>query len=413
MKQYRCSVPNSFQRAGSSLAALILVLVCLQSGFADAQKAKKKDVPPPTPAIDLSKLVWPPPPDIPRIRYLNELSGEEDFHPSSGKKKKSWMDRMAGVTLPEDAGKPALNKPYGIAVDSKGLIYVADAGHAVVFVFDPEGKKLSFRGAQQLAAPSGVAVDDSDRLFVSDSAQRVILCFKPDGALETTFGQDKLARPVGLAVDVENRFLYVVDAALNKVFVYDVDTYLLLRSFGGKSDVTLAPGTFDRPTNVAVDSESNVYIVDTFNERIQVFDAEGNFVRMFGKQGNIAGTFMRPKGIAIDSDNHVYIVDAEFNNVQVFDSDGRLLMFFGNRGGAPGTFTLASGIAIDQHNRVIVSEQWRPARIQIFQYRTDAETKPEYDKRAAELAAQNAAREAAEKKAAEEEQLRIHGGKKN
>jgi hypothetical protein len=84
-------------------------------------------------------------------------------------------------------------------------------------------------------------------------------------------------------------------------------------------------------------------------------------------------------------------------------------MFFGTRGEAPGTFTLASGIAIDQHNRVIVSEQWRPARIQVFQYLTDAETKPEYDKRAAELAA----KEAAEKKAAEEEQKKISGDKKN
>jgi DNA-binding beta-propeller fold protein YncE len=319
------------------------------------------------------------------------------------------MDRMAGVTLPAEQGKPTLNKPYGIAVDSKGLIYVADSGQAVVFVFDLEGKKISFRGAQQLALPSGLAIDDSDRLFVSDSAQHVILCFKPDGTLETSFGQDKLVRPLGIALDLENRYLYVVDAILNKVFVFDADTYLLLRSFGQKSDAMLAPGTFDRPTNVAVDRDSNVYVVDTFNERIQVFDADGEFLRMFGKQGNVAGTFMRPKGIAIDSDNHVYVVDAEFNNVQVFDPEGRLLMFFGTRGDAPGNFTLASGIAIDQHNRVVVSEQWRPARIQIFQYLSDADTKPEYDKRAAELAA----KEAEEKKAAEEEQRKIGGVKKD
>jgi DNA-binding beta-propeller fold protein YncE len=199
-----------------------------------------------------------------------------------------------------------------------------------------------------------------------------------------------------------------VDSGLNKVFVFDADTYLLLRSFGQKSDATLAAGTFDRPTNVAVDSESNVYVVDTFNERIQVFDADGQFVRMFGKEGNVAGTFMRPKGIAIDADNHVYVVDSEFNNIQVFDSEGRLLMFFGTRGDAPGTFTLASGIAIDQQNRVVVSEQWK-ARIQIFRYLTDAETKPDYEKQAAELAA----KAAAEKKAAEEEQQRIGGSKTN
>lgn len=409
MKQYMYSTSNSFRKAGFSFAVLVLVLACLQSGFADEKKAKAKAAPAPAPVIDLSKLVWPPAPDVTRVRYITGVSGEDDLHPAAaGKKRKTWMDRMAGVTLPAEQGKPTLKKPYGIAVDSKGLIYVADPGQAVIFVFDMEAKKIFFRGSQQLASPSGLAIDDSGRLFVSDSAQHVILCFKPDGALETSFGQDKLARPVGIALDLENRYLYVVDSGLNKVFVFDADTYLLLRSFGQKSDATLAAGTFDRPTNVAVDSESNVYVVDTFNERIQVFDADGQFVRMFGKEGNVAGTFMRPKGIAIDADNHVYVVDSEFNNIQVFDSEGRLLMFFGTRGDAPGTFTLASGIAIDQQNRVVVSEQWK-ARIQIFRYLTDAETKPDYEKQAAELAA----KAAAEKKAAEEEQQRIGGSKTN
>jgi DNA-binding beta-propeller fold protein YncE len=400
---------NSFRKAGSGLAALILLLICLQFGF--AQHGWNVGAPPEkntAKPIDLSKLVWPPAPDVTRIRYLSKVSGEEDINPTPKKKRSSLIDKMAGVTLPSEQGKPALKKPYGIAVDSKGLIYVADAGNANVFVFDLEKKKVFHRGVQQLIAPNGVAIDDSDRLFVADTAQHVILCFKPDGTLETSFGQRNLLRPVGIALDLENRYLYVVDGTLNKVLVFDADTYHLLRSFGEKSDARMAPGTFNSPTNVAVDSESNVYVVDTFNHRVQVFDAEGEFVRMFGKQGDMAGAFMRPKGIAIDSDNHVYIVDAEFNNVQIFDSDGRVLMFFGTRGEVPGTFTLATGITIDQHNRVIVADQWRP-RIQLFQYLTDAETKPAYEKRAAELAAQAAA----DKKSQEEEQQRLSGGKKN
>ena len=385
-------------------AAILAVLVCAQSSFADDKKAGKKTNLPAAPAADTAKPVWPPPPDVARIRYEANVTGEEDINPSTKKKKSTWMDRMAGVTLPAEQGKPALRKPYGIAVDSKGAIYVADPGQALIFVFDLERKKVSYRGAQQVTTPSGLAIDDSDRLFVSDSTQHVILCFKPDGGLESSFGQDKLAKPVGIAIDRENRYLYVADADLNKIFVFDVDTYRLIRSFGQRSDATLAAGTFDRPTNLAVDGDSNLYVVDTFNNRIQVFDADGQFVRIFGRQGNIAGTFMRPKGIAIDADSHVYVVDAEFNNVQVFDSDGRVLMFFGDRGTMPGRFTLASGIAVDQNNRVVVSEQWR-GRIQVFRYVTDAEAKPAYDKQAAE----RAAREAADRKAAEEQEQQKNG----
>jgi DNA-binding beta-propeller fold protein YncE len=404
LKQFKSNTANSWHAAGASLAVLVLFFACLQSGFA----SDKKKAVAAAPAIDVTKLVWPPAPDVTRIRYITGVTGEEDINPSAKKKKNSWMDRMAGVTLPSEQEKPRLRKPYGIAVDSKNLIYVADPGQAAIFVFDLEGKKVGYRGIQQLNAPSGLAIDDTDRLFVSDSGQHLILCYKPDGTLETGFGQDKLVKPIGIAIDRENRYLYVVDAMLDKVFVFDCDTYLLLRSFGQKSDATLAPGTFDRPTNIAVDNDSNVYVVDTFNNRIQVFDADGQFLRMFGREGNIAGTFMRPKGIAIDSDNHVYVVDAEFNNVQLFDSDGNILMFFGTRGLDPGTFTLASGIAIDQNHRVIVAEQWK-GRIQVFRYVTDAEAKPDYDKRAAEIAA----KEALEKRAAEEEMRKISGGKKN
>jgi DNA-binding beta-propeller fold protein YncE len=399
---------NHRSRAPWATVVTLIVLVCVQWSFAANKKKAKNEKPAAPPAVDLSKLVWPPPPDIARIQYVTSVRGEEDINPTTKKRKTSWMDRLAGVSLPAEQGKLALRKPYGIAVDSKGAIYVADPGQALIFVFDLANKKVSYRGLQQVTTPAGLAIDDSDRLFVTDSTQHVVLCFKPDGSLEASFGGDKLVKPLGIAIDRENRYVYVADADLDKIFVFDADTYRLIRSFGQRSDATLAPGTFDRVSNLAVDGDSNLYVVDTFNDRIQVFDADGQFVRMFGKQGNIAGCFMRPKGIAIDGDGHVYVVDAEFNNVQVFDSDGRVLMFFGDRGDSPGRFTLASGIAIDQNNRVIVSEQWT-GRIQIFHYVTDAEAKPEYEKQAAE----RAAREAAERKAAEEPEQQKNAGPGN
>jgi sugar lactone lactonase YvrE len=382
--------------SGALLVAALLSTVLTSSGFA---RDKKHETQLTAPKIDTSKLEWPAPPDVPRIKWLQAVSGEEDVTGVVAQKKKtSWMDRLAGVTLPAERGKPRLRKPYGIAADSKGLIYVADAALPGIFVFDLENKKIQYRGTQELVAPIGLVMDDTDRLFVSDSATHMITVYKADGSVEGTFGQDKLVHPTGLAIDNENRFLYVVDTEADRLAIFDADTYKFLRYMGKKSDENAAPGTFDSPTNAAVDRDGNVYVVDTFNDRIQVFNADGEFVSMFGKEGNYAGTFMRPKGIAIDHDNHVYVVDAEFNNVQVFDTNGNTLMFFGDRGYTPGAFLLAAGICVDSKNRVLVDDQWT-GRLQIFRYVTDEEAKPEYEKAAAE-AKKQAAEEAAREKAA-------------
>ena len=93
---------------------------------------------------------------------------------------------------------------------------------------------------------------------------------------------------------------------------------------------------------------------------------------MFGKAGDAPGTFQRPKGVAIDSDGHIWVVDASQCNVQIYDKEGHLLAYFGYGGGLPGQFGLPAGIAIDKGNRAVVSDQVR-GRIQVFRYITDAE----------------------------------------
>ncbi len=384
----KASGKNVFRAAASAILVVAMLIIGLAS-TATAEK-KKKETAAASPAVDITKLVWPPPPDVTRIKYVSSARGEDDLKGTTAKKKKSsWMDRMAGVSLPDEQGKPRLLRPYGVVADSKGLIYVADAGQGMIFVFDVDKKAISYRAANMLASPAGMAIDDTDRLFVVDAIQHQVFAFRPDGTFEAAFGGDRLIRPVGAAVDNENRFLYIVDSFANRIVVFDVDTYRFLRAFGKESDPQQLPGTFSAPTNIAVDSEGNVYVADTFNMRVQVFNADGEFVTMWGKPGSSAGNFMRPKGIAVDRDDHIYVVDTEFNNVQVFDRDGRLLMYFGDRGQEPGSFMLATGIFVDSFNRVLVTEQWN-GRLQVFRYVTDKEAAPEYEKLAKAREAQNA-----------------------
>ena len=133
------------------------------------------------------------------------------------------------------------------------------------------------------------------------------------------------------------------------------------------------PGLFSLPTNVAVDRDGNVYVTDTLNNRVEIFDADGNFISTFGKNGDGPGYFARPKGIAIDTDGHIWVVDAMQQRVQVFNNEGSLLIYFGELGGYPGQFQDPYEIAIDNKtNRVITSEQYQ-GRVQMFRYVTDAE----------------------------------------
>jgi DNA-binding beta-propeller fold protein YncE len=342
-------------------------------------------------------LVWPNPPAITRIRWLDQLTGEpfdvDAINPKQ-KKKQSWMDRLAGGQTEQTVNVKIpyqLLRPYGVAVDSAGKIYTADEGVDAIFIFNVDKKSVEFirnDHEARFGLVNGLALDDNDRLFVSDGRLRQIMVFNAKHQQESAFGADVLARPGGVALDRENRFLYVVDTENDQVIVFDADTFKLLRRIGvsGKKHTLTAPGTLSLPTNVAVDKEGDVYVTDTLNNRVEIFDADGNFITMFGKHGDGPGYFARPKGIAVDGDGHIWVVDAYQDRVQVFDREGRLLIYVGGHGGYPGQFGAAYGIAIDKDNRVIVSEQY-PGRLQIFRYVTDAEAEEARKKQINEPAA--------------------------
>ena len=374
---------------------MLLALVLTAASPAYAGKKKKEEAPKPKPNIlemlDYSKIVWPNPPAITRIKYLDYFSAEKFVPPSQQKQKAGWMDRLSGVATGETkASKPRfqLVLPYGLAVDSKDHLYIADSKVLAVFVVDLKTKDVELikNGTNaRFGWITGLTIDDSDRLYVADSKMRRVLVFDPSHKVEGSISEG-LVNPGGMAIDNENRFLYVADPELDQVLVYDADPpYKLLRRIGttGKEHTLTNPGDFGKPSNVALDAENNLYVSDTLNDRVQVFDGEGNFIRTFGKAGDGPGYFARPKGIAIDGDGHVWVVDAMQNRVQVFTPEGELLIWMGGQGTLPGQFSAPAGLAIDKKNRVFTSEQY-PGRVQMFQYFSDAEAIAERDRRIAD-----------------------------
>jgi len=380
--------------------ALLLALVLVLPAPLRAGRRKAEPTAPPVSLGDqrvkayfnISKIVWPNPPAIARIKFQDLFTGEK-IDPSlfvKKTRKQTWMDRLAGTQPTEEVKIETLPfqliRTYGVAVDSKGMIYAADQGVGAVFIFDPANKdhvELIGNGRQaNFGLMVGLALDDDDRLFVTDARMRRMVVFNPKHEQVAAFGEEVLVRPGGAAIDRENRFLYVADSGNDVVDVFDADSFKLLRQIGkaSRKHEQTDPGTFALPEGVAVDSDGNVYVTDTFNCRIEIFDADGRYLSTFGRNGDGPADLQRPKGIAIDGDGHIWVVDAAQSRVKVFNQQGRLLIYFGGAGYYPGQFMGPWGIAIGPSNQVIVSETY-PGRVQVFRYITDAEAAAEKARR--------------------------------
>lgn len=354
-------------------------------------------------AIDYSYIVWPNPPAIARIKYVNWYSSDREKRNLKGnvQKKNSWMDRLAGTqTNDEVFSMPfQLNQPYGIAIDSKGNAYVADQKVGAIFIFNTDTRDVDLikNGVHaHFVRIIGLAMDDNDRLFVSDPGLRHVLVFDKNHKAEDIITEG-MSEPSGMAVDTQNRLLYVSDVALDQVLVYDADTLKPLRKIGttGHNHELTSPGDFAKPSGVAVDKEGNLYVADTLNNRIEIFDADGNFISTFGKNGDGPGYFARPKGVALDSDGHIWVADGVQDRIQVFTKEGQLLIALGGHGSLPGQFQGLVNIAIDKQDRVFTTEIF-PGRLQQMKYVTDAEADKERDRRAAERAKISAERKGAD-----------------
>jgi DNA-binding beta-propeller fold protein YncE len=305
------------------------------------------------------RVVFPPDPEVPRYVYAGQLVGEQNFIFEKPKRSAvvEFLAAIAGIDSAPDQPLE-LTRPQGIAGDAAGRVYVTDVGEPRVVAFDPVDGRLNVFdravGFTKFVAPTGITVTPEGDILVADSELALVARLKPDGTTLEPIGRGLLQRPAGIAYDPAQKRIIVADVAAHDLKVFDLDGRLLA-TIGRQGE---APGEFNRPTYVTI-WQNEVYVADTFNARVQVLDlVSGEPLRTIGSRGLFVGDLVRPKGVAVDSEGNVYVVESYYDHLLVYDRQGQLLLGIGGSGYGTGKFYLPAGLWVDDKNRVYLADMF-------------------------------------------------------
>jgi DNA-binding beta-propeller fold protein YncE len=340
------------------VAALVAVTVVL-SGCASTKDTPRGELRYGMESSAEGKLIhFPPPPEQPRYAYAGELIGERNFFYE--KARKGFWERVLDVLTGVGGGTDELEllRPQAVATDADGRVFVTDLGRAAVFVFDPvdgQARVLSrAHGTRRFIAPTGITIGPNGEIFVADSEAGLVARLNSAGETKEPIGAGVLQRPTGLAFDAQQQRLLVADTSAHNIKVFDLEGRLL-ETLGEGGDRL---GEFNRPTHLAI-WRNELYVADTLNARVQVLDLDtGQPIRSVGTRGTYVGQMVRPKGVALDSEGNLYVVESYHDHLLVFDRAGRFLLPIGGTGHNSGKFYLPAGLWIDGGNRIYLADMF-------------------------------------------------------
>lgn len=258
------------------------------------------------------------------------------------------------------------NDPTGIAV-TPTEVFVSDARNNRIQVFDKEGNFLRAFGQEHLGRPMNLDIANNT-LYVPDYFKDVVHVFSLAGQYQKVVRTDPpLKSPGGIAVDKDGSLL-VADTYGQRI-VHLSPEGMLKRSWSGQG---FWSGQFNYPTDVALAThQPGFYVADGYNDRVQQFAPNGEFVRQWGGlfglnvPGPFKGWFMVATSIAVSPEGHVFVADFYNDRIQKFTADGDYLTTFGKAPDHPGHSEFAVAVDTDgtvwtvnfADNRI---EKWRP-----------------------------------------------------
>jgi DNA-binding beta-propeller fold protein YncE len=245
-----------------------------------------------------------------------------------------------------------------VAVNSRGHIFLFQRVKPMLSEYDPKGKFLRSLGEGLFTVPHGLRIDAEDNLWTTDVGSHVVLKLSPEGRVLMVLGRKDngaeadwlFNRPADIAFDRDSN-IYVADGYGNSRIVKFDKTGRYLKSWGTFGD---APGQFELPHAIVIDKEDHVYVADRENQRIQIFDIDGKFLKQWTGIGY-------PYGLAITSDQHILMADGGFDRIIKLDSDGKIIGALGEPGHAPGQFAWAHTLTVGADGKLYVADtlNWR------------------------------------------------------
>jgi len=282
-----------------------------------------------------------------------------------------------------------LGQVSGIDVASNGNVFVFHRAEKVwmgeeltldlipsptVFVFNHElGDLIEWWGAETFVMPHGLTIDNGDNVWLTDVGLHQVFKFDLAGNLLMSLGERGVAgedathfnMPTDVAIAPDGSF-YVSDGYGNSRVVKFTAEGRYITSWGSQGT---APGQFNAPHSVALDSEGKIYVADRGNARIQIFDENGQFIKEW--KGSSLG---RPWALRIDATGNIFVVDGGDQNefwpdrarVLKLDPEGNVLTSFGSYGKGPSQFIWPHTVAIGPDGALYVGEVATGMRIQKF-----------------------------------------------
>ncbi|KAI6216104.1 RING-type domain-containing protein [Aphelenchoides besseyi] len=273
------------------------------------------------------------------------------------------------------------NWPRGVAAISGGEFAVADSSNHRIQIFNSNGRVLRTIGSYgkseaQLDSCADLCYNRiKQQLIVSDRYNHRVQIFDViDGRFVRSFGKPgaghaQFNNPWGVAVDEVDGSIYVVDKDNHRVQVFDQNcNFKSSFWFQRRNDgipLNTCIGQFNHPLFIAIHRRTqNVFVSDSNNHRICVFDHDNVPIFSFGVEGFHTAQLKLPRGVAVDDQGHVVVADSGNNRVQVFLSSGEFICGFGSWGERLGQFKGIEGVTL-MDGQIVVSDR-ENHRIQVF-----------------------------------------------
>lgn len=300
-----------------------------------------------------------------------------------------FIDQLGGFGTKN--GK--LKEPQGLTLTKSGDIIVADTGNSRVQIFDKNYKLKKVITNKIFKKPTGVTTDSRGNIYISDCLTDRIYKYSKDYKFLKSWGESleltksmqedekelekshgKFFCPFSLTTDDDDN-IYTTDMYNNRIQKFTSNGKFLL-TFGTKTilvdpqtfltgrDGSVPKTTFKNPSSITY-KNNKLFVVDTFNNRIQIFDKDGEFIKQFGGVGNFTGRFNTPSAITVDDSGNIYVGEFKGNKITVFNKHYQFKTKWGDKGIANMEFQGITGITTDNNGFVYVVD-WGNARIKKF-----------------------------------------------